>query len=55
MERVRSKKCHLCLGQHDEEIHEATLRIRSWLRREILTQIAPWTRNPERPPEVLKN
>ena len=55
MERIHSTKCHLCLDEHDEELHEATLRIRRWLRQEILKQIAPWSLNPERPPEVLKN
>lgn len=34
--------CHLCLGSHDDEIHEATIRLHKWLRREILRQIIPW-------------
>jgi hypothetical protein len=34
--------CHLCLGPHDDEIHDATLRLHMWLRREILRQIIPW-------------
>ena len=29
--------CSVCLGQHDEEIHAATLRVRKWFR----TQIQP--------------
>ena len=23
-------ECTVCLGKHDEEIHEATLRVREW-------------------------
>jgi hypothetical protein len=42
MEPNQLKNCHLCLGPHDNEIHEATLRLHMWLRREILRQITPW-------------
>ena len=34
--------CRLCLTQHDEEIHEATIRLHTWMRDEILRQITPW-------------
>ena len=49
-----TNNCSVCLGRHDDEIHDATLRIHLWLRQEILRQIEPWTMNPGRPPEVPK-
>jgi hypothetical protein len=27
--------CPVCLGKHDEEIHEATLNVRQWFRSEL--------------------
>jgi hypothetical protein len=27
--------CRVCLVEHDEEIHEATLRVRSWWKEEV--------------------
>ena len=27
--------CRVCLGEHDEEIHGATVRVHTWLRREV--------------------
>jgi hypothetical protein len=27
--------CRVCLVEHDEEIHEATLRVRSWFKEEV--------------------
>ena len=27
--------CKVCLVEHDEELHEATLRVRSWFREEV--------------------
>ena len=27
--------CHVCLVPHDDEIHEATLQLHKWLRREV--------------------
>jgi hypothetical protein len=28
-------ECSVCLGEHDEEIHAATLSVRSWFRDEV--------------------
>jgi len=28
-------ECSVCLGDHDEEIHAATLSVRSWFRDEV--------------------
>jgi hypothetical protein len=28
-------ECRVCLGEHDEEIHAATLSIKSWFREEV--------------------
>ena len=30
-----NKDCRVCLGQHDEEIHQATLNVRQWFRGEV--------------------
>ncbi|HLH19740.1 MAG TPA: hypothetical protein VKX45_21130 [Bryobacteraceae bacterium] len=29
---MQRKNCKVCLVEHDEEIHAATLRLRAWLR-----------------------
>jgi ABC-type Zn2+ transport system substrate-binding protein/surface adhesin len=39
------ENCQLCLGPHDDEIHDATVNIHIWLRQEIARKIAPWTPN----------
>ena len=31
----RSKECRVCLGQHEEQIHDATLSVRQWFRGEV--------------------
>ena len=28
--------CKICLGEHEEAIHAATLRVREWFRGEVL-------------------
>ncbi len=28
-------ECSVCLGEHDDEIHAATLSVRSWFRDEV--------------------
>jgi hypothetical protein len=33
--RVRAGECPVCLGQHEEEIHSATVRVRRWFRSEV--------------------
>ncbi|MGA2722238.1 MAG: hypothetical protein ABSG79_07460 [Bryobacteraceae bacterium] len=33
--RRRFKECPVCLGQHDEQIHDATLSVRQWFRGEV--------------------
>jgi len=30
------------MGQHEDEIHQATLRIHAWLRNHITSKIEPW-------------
>jgi hypothetical protein len=32
---MRENVCRVCLIEHDEEIHEATLSLRSWLRESV--------------------
>jgi hypothetical protein len=34
-------ECAVCFGEHDEEIHAATLSIHSWLRSEIERRTEP--------------
>jgi hypothetical protein len=31
----RIKECPVCLGQHEEQIHNATLSVRQWFRGEV--------------------
>lgn len=33
--RARTGECPVCLGQHEDEIHSATLRVRRWFRGEV--------------------
>jgi hypothetical protein len=33
--RDRFKECRICLGQHEEQIHDATLSVRQWFRGEV--------------------
>ncbi len=35
-----SSECRVCLGPHDEEVHAATLSVRSWFRTEVLKGFA---------------
>jgi hypothetical protein len=37
--RVRTGECPVCLGQHEEDIHLATVRIHRWLRSEVTRSI----------------
>ena len=41
--RSRTRECRTCLGDHDEEIHAATISVRQWFRAEVTKsfQIAP--------------
>lgn len=32
---TRVRECPVCLGQHEDEIHTATLRVRRWFRFEV--------------------
>ena len=34
--RVGGPICRICLMEHDEEIHAATLSVREWLRDEVM-------------------
>ena len=31
----RFKECPVCFGQHEEQIHDATLSVRQWFRSEV--------------------
>ena len=31
----RVKECRVCLGEHEEQIHDATLSVREWFRGEV--------------------
>lgn len=42
MAYTQIKSCRLCLGAHDDEIHEATRRLHTWFRQEVEDQITPW-------------
>ena len=33
--RGRIKECRVCLGQHEEQIHDATLSVLQWFRGEV--------------------
>jgi hypothetical protein len=33
--RARAVECPVCLGQHEEEIHIATIRVHRWFRTEV--------------------
>jgi hypothetical protein len=33
--RIRTAECRICLGDHDDEIHDATLSVRRWFRDEV--------------------
>lgn len=33
--RSRFKECRICLGQHEEQVHDATLSVRQWFRGEV--------------------
>jgi len=33
--RCRIKECPVCLGQHEAEIHDATLSVLQWFRGEV--------------------
>ena len=31
----RFKECRVCLGEHEERLHDATLNVRQWFRGEV--------------------
>jgi hypothetical protein len=33
--------CHTCLGEHNEALHAATLRVRAWLRQSLCVEELP--------------
>jgi hypothetical protein len=33
--RHRFQECRVCLGPHEEQIHDATLSVRQWFRGEV--------------------
>ena len=37
--RTNEKDCPVCYAAHDEEIHEATLRLRGWFRPYVTHQL----------------
>lgn len=40
MTKPKDTNCQVCFGQHDDEIHQATLRVRQWFRDEVLRKLA---------------
>jgi hypothetical protein len=38
---MRNKTCKVCLVEHDEEIHAATLSLRQWLRQKVTSALRP--------------
>jgi hypothetical protein len=55
MNCIQMKDCQLCLGPHDDEIHEVTLRIHRWFREDIASKIIPWRRFVPAPHSVTAN
>ncbi|HJT88435.1 MAG TPA: hypothetical protein VJ732_11275 [Bryobacteraceae bacterium] len=37
----RSSDCPVCLGEHQEEIHSATLSVHQWFRAEVTKSFQP--------------
>jgi hypothetical protein len=37
---VPSADCHVCFGEHDEEIHAATISVRRWFGREVKERLS---------------
>ena len=35
-----AEECHICLGEHEPELHAATVRLRKWLRAEVARRCA---------------
>jgi hypothetical protein len=33
--RMRARGCRVCLGEHDQEIHDATVSVHTWFRHEV--------------------
>jgi hypothetical protein len=38
---MQNKTCKVCLVEHDEEIHAATLSLRQWLREKVNRALQP--------------
>jgi hypothetical protein len=38
---MQKKTCRVCLVEHDEEIHAATLSLRQWLREKVTRELFP--------------
>ena len=39
--RDRQKECPACLGECDEEIHKATVSVRTWFREQVTRYLDP--------------
>ena len=48
----KNASCPVCLIEHDEEIHEATLNVRQWFRGEVTKHFADYL--VEEPEEALE-
>jgi len=48
---MNQKNCRVCLGEHQDEVHAATLRVREWLR-ERVTRNFEMDRQPEAAPDA---
>ena len=38
---IHAAECPVCLGQHDEEIHAATVAVHRWFRAEVTKSFEP--------------
>ena len=36
---TRGSDCKVCYGQHNDEIHDATLRVRGWMHHEVTRKL----------------
>ena len=50
---LHSRFCSVCLVQHDEEIHAATLSVRSWFRDQVTQGLFEYPEEVEAPAPEL--
>jgi hypothetical protein len=40
------KECKVCFGEHDDDIHSATVRVRAWHSAQVRRNLAEYTEPP---------